>query len=164
MRHEPIGAPTTAAEPSERRGDMSVLNDAERQALRDALDDEHRAWATYDQVIRDFGPVRPFINIRDAEARHIEALRMLFKRYELAMPENSWPGRVPHFSSTREACEAGIEAEIANATLYERLRRSTSRPDILAVFGNLQRASQERHLPALRRCATRASGRRAPRE
>jgi hypothetical protein len=125
------------------------------------LDDEYRAWATYDQVINDFGPERPFINIREAEARHIEALRTLFQRYGLDIPENTWPGRVPRYTSTREACEAGIEAEIANAALYDRLMRSTSRQDILAVFGNLRRASQERHLPAFRRCASRGRGRGA---
>lgn len=38
---------------------MSILEDMEQQALRDALDDEYRAWATYDQVIRDFGTERP---------------------------------------------------------------------------------------------------------
>lgn len=138
-----------------------MLSEAEEQALRDALDDEYRAWATYDQVIQDFGPDRPFIHIRDAEARHIEALRTLFQRYGLVVPGNPWPGRVPRFASTREACEAGIEAEIANAALYARLMRSTRRPDILAVFGNLERASQERHLPAFRRCATRGPGRAA---
>jgi hypothetical protein len=59
---------------------MTVLNDTEVRALHEALDDEYRAWATYDQVIHDFGPERPFINIREAEARHIEALRSLFQR------------------------------------------------------------------------------------
>ena len=38
------------------------LEEQERQALREALDDEYHAWATYDQVIADFGAVRPFIN------------------------------------------------------------------------------------------------------
>jgi hypothetical protein len=140
-----------------------MLNDSEKQALRDALDDEYRAWATYDQVIRDLGPERPFINIREAEARHIEALRTLFGRYEVQMPENTWPDRVPRYASAHEACEAGIEAELANAALYERLMGSTTRQDILAVFGNLQRASRERHLPAFRRCATRGPGRGARR-
>lgn len=137
-----------------------MLNETEQQALRDALEDEYRAWATYDQVIHDFGPERPFINIRDAEARHIAALRALFERYGLAIPANTWPGRVPRYASTREACEAGVEAEIENAALYDRLRRSTTRPDILTVFGNLQRASQERHLQAFQRCATRGPGAR----
>jgi hypothetical protein len=138
---------------------MSELSETEQQALRDALDDEYQAWATYDQVIRDFGPERPFINIREAEARHIEALRTLFERYGLEMPENPWPGRVRRFASTREACEAGIEAETANASLYERLTSSTRREDILTVFGHLRRASLERHLPAFRRCASRREGR-----
>lgn len=142
---------------------MSTLTDAERKALREALDDEYRAWATYDQVIRDFGPQRPFINIREAEARHIEALGMLFRRYGLEIPENTWPGRVPRYPSLREACEAGVEAEIENADLYDRLLQSTVREDILAVLGNLQRASRERHLPAFRRCSSRGEGRGAGR-
>lgn len=142
---------------------MSVLEDAELQALREALDDEYQAWATYDQVIHDFGPERPFINIREAEARHVEALRTLFRRYGVDVPDNTWPGRVPRFESTREACEASVAAELANAALYERLMRSTRRPDILGVFRNLQRASQERHLPAFRRCLARGSGRGAGR-
>lgn len=139
--------------------DVSVLDDDEQRALHEALEDEYRAWATYDQVIQDFGAVRPFINILEAEARHIEALLTLFRRYELDVPENPWLGNVPRFANAREACEAGIEAELANASLYDRLMRSTTRRDILTVFENLQRASQERHLPAFRRCATRGRGR-----
>lgn len=138
---------------------MSALKEAEAQALREALDDEHKAWATYDQVIRDFGPERPFINIREAEARHIEALRTVFRRHGLEVPVNPWPGRVPRYASPREACEAGVAAELANAALYERLMRSTGRADLLTVFGNLRRASQERHLPAFRRGASRGAGR-----
>jgi hypothetical protein len=53
---------------------MSNLTDAEIHALREALDDEYRAWATYDQVIADFGEVPPFANIREAEGRHIDAI------------------------------------------------------------------------------------------
>jgi hypothetical protein len=30
---------------------MHSLSDTEQQALREALDDEYRAWATYDPVI-----------------------------------------------------------------------------------------------------------------
>jgi hypothetical protein len=124
---------------------MTTLSEAEVRALHEALDDEYRAWATYDQVIRDFGLQRPFSNIRDAEARHIAALQELFTRYGLEMPGNPWPGRVPRYASLREACEAGVEAEVENGSLYARLLRSTERQDILTVFGNLQRASQERH-------------------
>jgi len=134
---------------------MSTLDESEISALHAALDDEYQAWATYDQVIRDFGLVRPFSNIRDAEARHIDALLGLFERYGVPVPTNPWPGRVERYPSLHEACVAAVAAEIANAALYQRLLASTTRPDILAVFGNLQEASQQRHLRAFQRCVER---------
>mgnify|MGYP002737684935 CR=1 FL=1 len=137
---------------------MSCLTEKEIRALHDALDDEYKAWTTYDQVLADFGEVRPFSNIRDAERRHIEALRTLFVRYGLPVPENPWPGKIARFTSLQEACEAGVSDEIANAELYERLLEATERPDILAVLRNLQAASQERHLPAFQRCAEGRGG------
>jgi hypothetical protein len=81
----------------------------------------YRAWATYDQVIRDFGPVLPFARIREAEQRHIDALRRLFTRYGLPVPKNSWPERVRRYTTLAEACEAGVAAEIANGAMYDRL-------------------------------------------
>jgi hypothetical protein len=142
---------------------MNGLGQDEVRALQEALDDEYMAWSTYGQVIADFGEVRPFTNIRDAEARHIEALAALFARYGIALPANPWPGKVPRYASVREACEAGVAAEVANAALYDRLLASTARPDILAVFRNLRAASQERHLEAFRRCAERGGAGRAGR-
>jgi hypothetical protein len=137
---------------------MSVLTDSEVRVLMEALDDEYRAWATYGQVIADFGEVRPFINIREAEARHIEALCVLFARYALAVPPNPWPGRVERYPSLQAACEAGVAAEIANGEMYDRLLAQTQRADILTVLRNLQAASQQRHLAAFRRCAQRGGG------
>jgi len=140
---------------------MHALAVAEEKALREALDDEYRSWATYDQVIKDFGDIRPFSNIREAEARHIGALIYLFAQYALDVPQNPWAGRVPHYASVRAACEAAVQAEIANGAMYQSLLRTTSRQNILAVLQNLQRASVERHLPAFRRCAERRGSGRA---
>jgi len=126
--------------------------------LSEALDDEYRAWAIYDQVIHDFGPVRPFINIRDSEARHIAALAGLLQHYDVSVPENGWPGKVPRYATLREACVAAVAGEVENDKLYARLLSSTSRADILAVFRRLQEASQQRHLPAFRRCVERYGG------
>jgi hypothetical protein len=106
-----------------------------------------------DQVIADFGEVAPLRHIREAESRHIAAVRTLFARYALAVPENPWLGRVPRFASLTEACAAGVAAEIGNATLYDRLLSATRRADILIVFQRPQVASQERHLRAFVRCA-----------
>ncbi len=143
---------------------MNSLTEAETRALHDALDDEYLAWATYDQVIADFGEVPPFSNIREAEGRHIEALCTLFARYGLAVPVNPWLGKVAQYASLQEACEAAVEAEIANGELYERLLGTTGRPDILAVLRNLQEASQQRHLSAFRRCAEGRGGGRGGRQ
>jgi len=109
-------------------------------------------------VIADFGEASPFSNIREAEARHIEALCTLFARYGLAVPENPWPGKVARYASVQAACEAGVAAEIANGEMYQRLLGSSLRPDIVTVLRNLQEASQQRHLPAFQRCARRSAG------
>ena len=137
---------------------MTPLTETEIRALNEALDDEFRAWATYDQVIADFGEVPPFSNIRAAEARHIEALCMLFAHYGLPVPENPWLGKIARYASLQAACEAGVAAEIANGALYVRLLGATTRPDLLTVLRNLQEASQQRHLPAFQRCAQGSMG------
>ena len=137
---------------------MNSLTEIEIQVLNEALDDEYHAWATYDQVIADFGEVRPFSNIREAEARHINALCTLFARYGLAVPENPWLGKVARYASLQAACEAGVAAEIANGEMYDRLLGATQRPDILTVLRNLQEAPQQRHLPAFQRCTQGGGG------
>lgn len=132
---------------------MNELSEIEIQALNEVLDDEYRAFATYEQVLADFGDAQPFSNIRDAEGRHIEALYTLFARYGLSVPENPWLGKVERYASLQAACEAGVAAEIANAELYERLLKAIVHPDIVRVFHNLRDASQQRHLSAFQRCA-----------
>lgn len=134
---------------------MEPLNEQEVHALHEALEDEYRSWTTYDQVLHDFGEVRPFSNIREAEARHIEALLTLYVRYGLPVPVNTWAGRVERYENLQAACEAGVQAETANGEMYERLLTASSRADILTVLRNLQQASQQRHLPAFHRCAAR---------
>jgi len=137
---------------------MDGVTKAEVQALQEALDDEYHAWAIYDQVISDFGPVRPFVHIRGAEARHALALSDLFMRYGLPLPANTWRGRTTRYASLQEACEAAVVAEVANVEMYERLLAAIERPDIQAVLRNLQQASQQHHLPAFQRCARRGGG------
>lgn len=131
------------------------LDSTEIQGLLDALDDEYKAWATYDQVIRDFGEVRPFSNIVEAEQRHIDALLGLCTRYRVQPPPNRWPGKVVRYASLQDACTQAVKGEIENAALYDNVLRSTARQDLLEVYRALQSASTDRHLPAFRRCAAR---------
>jgi hypothetical protein len=135
------------------------LSVEETEDLLAVLDDEYRAHATYTQILDDLGPVLPFTNIRDAEARHVDALLGLLRAFGVAAPSNTWPGRVTRYPSVQEACAAGVRAEIDNAALYDRVLTRTSRPELVTVYENLQRASRENHLPAFERCAGTQSGR-----
>jgi hypothetical protein len=137
---------------------VPVLDSVELQALKDTLDDEYKSHETYAQVIRDFGDIRPFVNIVEAEARHYSALLSLFEKYGVSPPVNRWAGKTPRFSSARDACMAAIQGEIDNVRIYDRAVETTKRPDILAVYQALRSASQDRHLPAFRRCAEGGGG------
>jgi rubrerythrin len=134
------------------------VDDKTIEALRKALDDEYKARATYRSVVERFGPVGPFVNIIEAEERHASALLRLFERYGVEPPKDRWAGRVPAPPSLSAACKAGVEAEIENAAMYERLLAQVSDARVRGVLMSLQEASRQRHLPAFRRCAERRSG------
>ncbi len=136
---------------------VGALTESEVEGLLLALNDEYHAWAVYDQVLVDFDDVRPFSRIIKSEERHIEALVDLFDTYGLSVPANPWIGEVPSFASVQEAAQAGVDAEVANAELYDQLFASTDREDIERVYTSLQRASLENHLPAFERAASRES-------
>lgn len=122
------------------------------EILTDALDDERKAEAAYAAIIEKFGPVRPFINIIDAERRHSHAIERQMARLGFAIPENHWEGKGEAPASIREACEAGVQGEIENIALYDRLIPQIADEAVRNVLRNLQDASRENHLPAFRRC------------
>ncbi len=132
------------------------LNKDEVNGLLLALNDEYMALATYSQINKDFNDPRPFVNIRQAEARHADRLKTLFETYKMPVPENKWIDNVPKFQSVADACKAGVDAEIANRNLYTKLFKSTEHEDILTVYKALQSASEENHLPAFQRCSSRS--------
>lgn len=135
------------------------MSETVSNVLIEAINDEYKARATYRHVIRKFGEIRPFINIVDAESRHVEALIPLFHKYSVAVPEDSWDSRTEAPHSVLEACQIGVEAEIENAKMYDRLLELTADyPDVQRVLIQLQRASTENHLPAFRRCVERGGG------
>ena len=134
-------------------GSGGDLSESEAKALLMALTDEYKAWSVYDQVIADFGAVRPFTSIQRAEENHIAALVRLFDSYGLDVPANQWPGNVPAFDTLADACATGVQAEIDNADLYDQLFSMVENPDIVRVFTALQRASLDQHLPAFQQCA-----------
>lgn len=125
-------------------------------ALTEALQDEYKARATYAKVIEAFGPVRPFINIVEAESRHARALERQFERLEVPLPADEWAGQVEAPDSLDDAYKDAIASEIDNAAMYERLLEVVDDAAVYAVLLRLQDASQNRHLPAFQRRFERA--------
>lgn len=134
------------------------MNEQTVTALNEALQDEFKARATYKKVIETFGPVRPFVNIVEAEGRHASALLRQFERLGLEPPRDEWAGHIKAPASIAAACEEAIAAEIENAEMYDRLLAVVGDATIRNVLLNLQDASQNRHLPAFRRCLERHRG------
>jgi hypothetical protein len=130
------------------------LTSEAKEALIEAINDEYKAHALYQKTIEKFGFVRPFSMIIRAEEQHISSLKSLFDKYGLEVPKDDWADKVAAEETLVETCQAGVNAEIANAKLYkERLLPMVSEyEDISLVFTNLMNASQEKHLAAFERC------------
>ena len=129
-----------------------MIDEKTKGMILEALNDEYKARAFYRLVIKAFGPVRPFINIVQAEDAHARSLERLCARYEIPLPPDAWASTMRPPSSILEACRAGIEGEIANIALYDRFLRETDLPDVQALFQRLQARSRDAHLPAFERC------------
>ena len=130
-------------------------------ALARALADERKAFATYRAILDRFGEVRPFVNIVEAEQRHIGALLALYARYGAPVPPDETIVDPSILSLDIKAlCEIGVDGEIENVRLYDEdlLPKVAAWPDVQAVLRRLRDASHDNHLPAFQRCAGRGEG------
>lgn len=132
------------------------MNEQTIAALEEALLDEYKARATYKKALETFGPTRPFSNIVEAENRHVQALLRQYERLDLTPPADDWEGYIEAPNSIAAACEEAIKAEIENGEMYDRLLPLVDDQAVYEVLLNLQDASQNRHLPAFRRCLERS--------
>lgn len=133
---------------------VAELPEEIQAALDEAINDEYKALSTYEAVMAKFGTTRPFSMIKGAEEQHIASLKAIYDKYGLKVPANEWPDKVSAPETLQEACQIGVEAEIANAALYkdELLPAVSEYEDITSVFENLMNASEQKHLPAFEKC------------
>lgn len=130
------------------------LPEAVIEAMIDGINDERAAYAVYESVIAQFGEIQPFTNIMAAEAQHESAWEFMFERYGVELP--AAPAiDVPQFASVAEACQSAVDAEVANAGLYDNMMTTfADYPDLLQVATALRNASNYNHLPAFQNCAS----------
>lgn len=119
------------------------------QMLTYAIQDEYLAHAEYEYIINKFGPVRPFSNIIKAEETHISMLTPLFEKYGFQVPKNTAEEHILIPKDLKEAMETGVQAEIDNIEMYEKLLPKTIPDDVRTVFERLKNASGN-HLRAFR--------------
>lgn len=143
------GAPSRGAAAG---ASLVPLNAAEADALERAVLEEYGALNTYRAVIAQFGAVQPFTAIARSEQQHVNALLRQATKYGIDAPANPGLAAVFEWQSIADACQTGVEAEIADAALYDELVMVTEHADLVRVYQNLQAASLNNHLPAFDAC------------
>ena len=132
---------------------LTPLSADEADALTRAILEEYSALNLYQSVINQFGSVYPFSTIAIAEQQHVNALIRQADKYGVAVLANPGIDASISFNTIGEACAAGVDAEIADAALYDDLKTVTTHSDLLRVYDALQNASLNSHLPAFEACA-----------
>lgn len=136
----------------EQKVDVNNEQAIRNQILRIAVYDEFKAYESYTAIMDKFGYSAPFVNIREAEARHYSTLIPLLEKYGVEVPINNWQGKIEVPNSYIEACELGVASEIKNIAMYDNLLQHAQDDDIKEVLYRLQAASYNSHLPSFRNC------------
>lgn len=131
---------------------LTPLSEEEVLALQEAILEEYGALNMYQSIITQLGNVYPFSQIVLSEQQHINALVRQAEKYGMTVPVNPGLATQPTFTTLAQACQVGVNAEIADAALYDTLKPVTTHSDLLQVYNNLQLASLNSHLPAFQTC------------
>lgn len=129
---------------------------ATRDVLLEALADERRSAAMYQAVLDRHGRVMPFANIVRSErmhARHVE--QMLVARGFEAPADGTEIGPEEAPATLAECYALGVQSELDNIAMYDRLMAETDDEGVREGFARLRAMSEERHLVAFRRFSGR---------
>jgi hypothetical protein len=131
---------------------LTPLSDAEQDALQKAILEEYGALNLYNSVMEQYGEVTPFAEIARSEQQHANALIRQAEKYGVDVPANPGLDNAPNFATLADACQAGVDAEKADAALYDEIIPVTTHSDLLRVYDNLQSASLDNHLVEFETC------------
>jgi hypothetical protein len=135
------------------QGSREPLSDAENEGLVRAIEEAFGAQALYQSVLDKFGNVTPFNDIVLSEAKHASALINQAQKYGIPVPEFPSSEGLSAIETVTEACQAGVDAEIADAELYDELMSFTTNSALIRVYTNLKKASLDSHLPSFEDCS-----------
>ena len=112
-----------------------------------AIEDEYSAYAEYEYILANFDVTKPFSNIINAEASHIEMLLPHFDTYELVVPYNDAENHLIPVVDIVDTFRTGVLAEILNIDMYNLFLEQDLPDDIRDTFTALRDASIK-HLAA----------------
>ena len=112
-----------------------------------AIEDEYSAYAEYEYILANFDVTKPFSNIINAEASHIEMLLPHFETYELLVPYNDAQNHLLHVIDIEDTFRTGVLAEILNIDMYNLFLEQELPDDVRDTFIALRDASIK-HLAA----------------
>jgi rubrerythrin len=142
--------PEVEHEYSEIWGSVSAL-DTENLTLEAmliyAIQDEYSAYAEYDYILNNFEVTKPFSNIINAEASHIQSLLPLFETHEIEVPYNDAENHLIPVTDLADTFRTGVIAEILNIDMYNLFLEQDLPDDVRDVFVALRDASVK-HLAA----------------
>lgn len=120
------------------------------EMLTYAIQDEYAAQSLYSNAIINYGAAEPFKRLLQEENGLIDLLTLLLTDYGVALPDLTEVREKQAIASLREACLAGIKAEIISIEMYNAFLAKDNLPDGVAdVFQLLLDVSQS-HLDALK--------------
>lgn len=115
-----------------------------------AIEDEYLARQEYETILDQYGDIRPFTNIIQAEVNHIAMLEPLLEQYNVSIPKDTSIDSVVLPKTLEETYEIGVQAEVNNIAMYQRFLEEDLPDDIRDVFQRLENASYS-HLEAFSR-------------
>ena len=131
-------------------GSVSALNTESltiEAMLTYAIQDEYSAYAEYEYILENFDVTKPFSNIINAEASHIEMLLPLFDVYEIEVPYNDAENHLLPVIDIADTFRTGVIAEILNIDMYNLFLEQDLPDDLRDTFVALRDASMK-HLTA----------------
>jgi len=131
-------------------GSIQIEDPTLEQMLIFAIQDEFFARREYDYIINELGAKNPFTNIIKAEEQHISALKPLFDKYEITLPQDNSSEYIIYPETITEALETCVNAEINNIAMYEKFLSKELPDEVRTVFESLMNASKN-HLDAFNR-------------
>ncbi|MBX7491417.1 hypothetical protein [Helicobacter turcicus] len=90
-----------------------------------------------------------FINLKNTEVAHINALTYQLQKLNVAIPNNPYLNTIVLPNSIEEVLQTALIQENANITLYNDLTANEQDAEVLDVFYRLQATSFNNHIPAL---------------